>query len=99
MEFQVKHPGLPELSVKVLKSLSHLFEVDLSGLKISPKNHEDLIIVLKEGEIPQIVTSDLGREFSFNMNEDFTFVFWADAETKCRLVYEKILSSVLIKRY
>lgn len=99
MEFQVKHPGLPTLFIKIHKDVSEYFDLELSSLKIIPKGHEDLELILKEGEIPYITIIDLGRKFSFVMNEDFTFVFWAEATIKCRLSYNELTNSILIKRY
>ena len=99
MEYSIIVAGLPRLFVKIHESVSEYFRFELSGMKIIPTCHEDLYISLKDGEIPCLTTTDLGREFTFVMNEDFTFVFWADARTKCTLSYNDLANSILIKRY
>ena len=99
MEYSIKVTGLPRLFIKIHESVSEYFEFELSGMKIMPKGHEDLSFSLKDGQIPCLTTTDLGREFSFIMNEDFSFIFWADAITKCRLSYNELANSILIKRY
>ncbi len=99
MEYSVKVSGLPRLFIKIHESVSEYFNIELCGMKIIPRNHEDLCLSLKDGEIPCLNTTDLGIEFSFVMNEDFTFVFWADGTTKCRLSYNELSNSILIKRY